>query len=860
MSRRCPASPPSGCSRRWPAASRWSRRPGTTARACSRRLDSCWRRDGDEMARAPRAACSTTPTLRRGLAATGLHAILARHTCAHRVDELLAIHDRRSRGPAERRSYEHARESPSSAPAWSPATGTAPPPTTAGCCAPWPRAAMDHLLRARRLRPAAAPRHRRPGLGRVVVCPATPDGLTAHSQAGRRADLIVKASGVGVFDARARGRRPGRCAGRATWSPSGTSTRRPRWTASSGDRADPFRAADPALRPGLHLRRRRPGGRAPTGGWARGSASRSTTRSTPTTHHPVAPEPRFAGRLGFLGNRLPDREARVEEFFLARRARACRGAASCSAAPAGASKPLPANVRYLGHVGTRRPQRLQLLGRGRSSTSTAPAWPRYGFSPADPRVRGGRRRRLPDHRRLGGHRAVPGARPRDPGGARRRGGGAPRGGRSNPARARRSARRRAARVLAEHTYAHRAAEVEARAATGRRAGGGCRMKLVVLGLVITSSWGNGHATTYRGLLRALARARPRGAVPRARRALVRGAPRPAEPGLLHRRASTQGSPSCEARFAGVVAEADAVILGSYVPDGVAVGDWLCARPPTGVKAFYDIDTPVTLAKLAPRRARVPRARADPALRSLPFVHRRPDPRPARAAVRRPLGPCRSTARSTSVHYRPSSRAAALGPGLPRHLQRRPAAASSSGCCWSRPGSSGSAASSSPARSIRRPCAGPPTSSGMSTCRRRVTAAFYAAQRFTLTSRAADMVAAGWSPSVRLFEAAACGVPIISDAWPGLDELFRPDAEILLARNAEDVRAHHPRHARAAAPRHRARRARARADAHSCARARRRARTVPARSGEHSGPARVGPPADQQRSKPSWAGTAGRRRW
>ena len=49
-----------------------------------------------------------------------------------------------------------------------------------------------------------------------------------------------------------------------------------------------------------------------------------------------------------------------------------------------------------------------------------------------------------------------------------------------------------------------------------------------------------------------------------------------------------------------------------------------------------------------------------------------------------------------------------------------------------------------------------------------------------------MIERGWSPSVRLFEAAACGVPIISDWWPGLDELFRPNEEILIARGPDDV--------------------------------------------------------------------------
>jgi spore maturation protein CgeB len=51
---------------------------------------------------------------------------------------------------------------------------------------------------------------------------------------------------------------------------------------------------------------------------------------------------------------------------------------------------------------------------------------------------------------------------------------------------------------------------------------------------------------------------------------------------------------------------------------------------------------------------------------------------------------------------------------------------------------------------------------------------------------ADMVAAGHSPSVRLFEAAACGVPIVSDVWAGLDRLFRPETEILLAEGTADV--------------------------------------------------------------------------
>jgi spore maturation protein CgeB len=64
--------------------------------------------------------------------------------------------------------------------------------------------------------------------------------------------------------------------------------------------------------------------------------------------------------------------------------------------------------------------------------------------------------------------------------------------------------------------------------------------------------------------------------------------------------------------------------------------------------------------------------------------------------------------------------------------------------------------------------------------------FYSRQRFTLNVTRADMIAAGWSPSVRLFEAAACGCPIISDDWCGLNDLL-PDGEaLIIVRTSEDV--------------------------------------------------------------------------
>src|SRR5262249_39061062 len=64
--------------------------------------------------------------------------------------------------------------------------------------------------------------------------------------------------------------------------------------------------------------------------------------------------------------------------------------------------------------------------------------------------------------------------------------------------------------------------------------------------------------------------------------------------------------------------------------------------------------------------------------------------------------------------------------------------------------------------------------------------FYSSQRFTLHLARADAREAGHSPSIRLFEAAACGTPIISDPWPGLDTLLKPRREVLIARSSKDV--------------------------------------------------------------------------
>ena len=122
-----------------------------------------------------------------------------------------------------------------------------------------------------------------------------------------------------------------------------------------------------------------------------------------------------------------------------------------------------------------------------------------------------------------------------------------------------------------------------------------RLSLVILGLSITSSWGNGHATTYRALVREL-HARGHDIV-----FLERDQPWYAEnrdmPHPPHCRTAVYRTlDELRDRFTGDVRAADAVIVGSYVPEGIAVGDWVLGTA-RGLTAFYDIDTPVTIANL-----------------------------------------------------------------------------------------------------------------------------------------------------------------------------------------------------------------------------------------------------------------------
>lgn len=308
------------------------------------------------------------------------------------------------------------------------------------------------------------------------------------------------------------------------------------------------------------------------------------------------------------------------------------------------------------------------------------------------------------------------------------------------------------------------------------------LKIVILGLSITSSWGNGHATTYRGLVRELAR---RGhdllflerEVPWY--ASNRDLPNPPY-GRTELYASLE---ELQDRFTREVRDADFVMVGSYVPEGVAVGDWALTRA-RGATAFYDIDTPVTLAnlergdleylapELIPRYGAYLSFSGGPILGRIEQKYGSPMARPLYCSfdpelyfpeAREPLWdlgymgtysddrqpPLEQLMLETARRWA-KGRFVVAGPQYPHSIT------------W-------------PANMERIEHL-PPAEHR----------AFYNQQRFTLNITRADMIRAGYSPSVRLFEAAACATPIISDFWEGLDSFFRIGEEILVARSAEDT--------------------------------------------------------------------------
>lgn len=307
------------------------------------------------------------------------------------------------------------------------------------------------------------------------------------------------------------------------------------------------------------------------------------------------------------------------------------------------------------------------------------------------------------------------------------------------------------------------------------------MRLVVFGLTLSSSWGNGHATTYRALLRAFA---ARGhAITFFERDVSWYADNRdlAAPDFC--RLILYRDQKDLARYERTIERADAVILGSFVQDGVRLAKKLSLRG-EGVTAFYDIDTPVTMAKLTRGECDYLAPEVMPdfdlylSFTGGPFLQRIEKRYGLKRAVPlycsvdetlyRPLAadpqwdlsyigtysadrqPTLTRLLVETARRRPNMRFAVAGPQYPDDI------------AW-------------PDNVERLEHVSPEDHP-----------AFYAASRFTLNVTRRDMIEAGYSPSVRLFEAGACGCPVLSDAWNGLGSLFAPRQEIVICRNPDDA--------------------------------------------------------------------------
>ena len=311
------------------------------------------------------------------------------------------------------------------------------------------------------------------------------------------------------------------------------------------------------------------------------------------------------------------------------------------------------------------------------------------------------------------------------------------------------------------------------------------MKIVFFGLTITSSWGNGHATTYRSLCKALAL--------RGHHVLFiekdvewyrnhRDLPDP-EFCTVQLYEDWSSSASILLRAS---KDADVIVVGSYFPDAIAATYALldCGR---GLILFYDIDTPITLsglcssgrteyleAALIPHYAAYLSFSGGPSLGILeerfgspqavgfycsvdPGVYQRTAAQEMYRCDLSYLGTYAADRQTKLMQYLneaarllPKARFLVAGPQYPGDVP------------WC-------------ANVSRLDHVAPPQHP-----------VFYSSSRFTLNLTRNDMVAAGFSPSVRLFEASACGAAIISDAWEGLDKFLTPGTEILLPRDEYEV--------------------------------------------------------------------------
>ena len=307
------------------------------------------------------------------------------------------------------------------------------------------------------------------------------------------------------------------------------------------------------------------------------------------------------------------------------------------------------------------------------------------------------------------------------------------------------------------------------------------MRLVFFGLSLSSSWGNGHATTYRALLRGLAALGHDILFLERERSWYADNQDLTDPDFCQLR--FYHSLEELQRWRDAAAEADAVIVGSFVPDAIAVIKWLsCMR--RGWLGFYDIDTPVTLRMLAQGDTEY----LSPSVMPLFDVYLSFTGGPVLKTLERRYGvqhACKLYCSVDPALYQPTGgrlrwdlgylgtyspdRQEALKHLLVDVALRLPArrfvvagAQYPQGIDW-------------PAN-VERIEHLPPNQH----------AEFYSSLGWALNVTRMDMVRTGYSPSVRLFEATACGAPVITDTWAGLEDVFAPGRELLTATSTDDV--------------------------------------------------------------------------
>jgi spore maturation protein CgeB len=312
------------------------------------------------------------------------------------------------------------------------------------------------------------------------------------------------------------------------------------------------------------------------------------------------------------------------------------------------------------------------------------------------------------------------------------------------------------------------------------------MRFVIFGLTVSSSWGNGHATIWRGLCGALGRSGHsvlfyERDVPYYRS--HRDLDDPAEYTL--RLYANWQMVEAEARH--TAQEADCAIVTSYCPDARAAAD-LILESKAALRVFYDLDTPVTLRSLE-KDAEVP---------YLPVYGLEPFDLVLSYTGGKALQELQSRLGARRV--------APLYGCVDTSFYKRVMPSAQYCCDFSYLGTYAEDRQSrldelflEPARKAPQLkfCLGGalypndfPWISNIHFVRHlppQEHAAFYSSSKLTLNITRAAMAEMGYCPSGRLFEAAACGTPILSDEWDGLDQFFTPGKEILIAHNAEQVR-------------------------------------------------------------------------